>query len=75
MTNPEFGFVRPEGGRVHIPVPVVNMDSLDHSTASAWNGSVTSEEDQCDAFFIPQPTRHVIEVLPDPTVERLHTLE
>lgn len=33
------------------------------------------DEDQYDAFFIPQPTKPVVGNLLDPAVERLHTLE
>lgn len=51
------------------------MDPPEHYVASAQHGSMTDDEDQYNTFFMPQPTRPTIRVLPDPTVERLHTLE
>lgn len=53
VTNLDGSFVHPEGGHILILVLVVNVDPLEHSTASARHGSVTDDEDQYDDFFMP----------------------
>lgn len=73
VTNLEGIFIHTEG--VSILVPVFNDDTLNHSSVSVRHRFVTDDEDQYDAFFLPQPTRLDVGVLPDPYVERLYNLE
>lgn len=45
VTNPKFGFVRPEEGHIPILIPTVHLETLNHYAVSARHGSVTDDED------------------------------
>lgn len=87
MVKPEFGFPQgyapPEGVTIIVPtpvgIPVENLVAQDHSIASARLVSQYDEEDPRYAFFIPTQATHpvmpIAKQFPNPTVERLYTLE
>ncbi|XP_050915019.1 uncharacterized protein LOC127129970 [Lathyrus oleraceus] len=75
VTDLDGNHAHPKGAPIPIPIPMVNVNTPKHSSASARHGSVRGNEDQYDAFFMPQPTKPVVGGLLDLAVERLHALE
>lgn len=58
-----------------IKIPIVNMYTQDHYADSARQGSIYDEEDPWNAYFMLPQMAPDVGVLPDPAVERLHTME
>lgn len=70
LANQDDNFSRAKG--VHVHIPTGKEDHIELSDASAQHGSEVAEDDQYDAFYIPDPPKP--KVLPGLALERLCAL-